>query len=378
MFPMSEEYEELRAMARRVAQEKLAPRAAEVDESGDFPRESIQALIDAGLHAVGIPEEYGGQGEDALAGLIISEELSQGCATTGQIVGGNGLFAQPLLAGGSEEMKRRYISPIVEGKALAAFALSEPEAGSDVKSMTTRATKVDGGWVLKGVKRWITNAGYADYYIVMAVTNQDRGSRGISAFVVEAGDEGLSFGSYERKMGLRASPTAEVYFEDVFLPDDRLVGEEGTGLKLALGMLGMTRSKVAGQAVGIAQAALDVAVGYAKQRVQFGQPISDFQGIQFMLADMEIRVRAARMLAYSAAVEADNNGPELAIAGSAAKCFASDTAMSVTTDAVQILGGVGYTRDFPAERLMREAKLTQIYEGTNQIQRVVVARELLK
>ena len=381
-FGLSEDHLELREVTRQVAREVIAPRAAEVDERGEFPETSLAALVAAGLHAIGLPERYGGQGGDLLASVVVAEEIARACMTTQQVSGGNELFAWPLLLGGSESLRERYLPRIASGEALGAFALSEPEAGSDVAAMTTRATRVEGlersegGWHLKGTKRWITNAGRADVYVVFAVTDPAAGARGISAFVVESTDAGLSFGAPEKKMGLRGSPTAEVYL-DATIPADRIVGEPGQGLRLALDTLDRTRAVVAGQAVGVAQAALDCALAYARERRQFGRPIGEFQGVQFMLADMETRIRAARLLAYDASREAEAAGPDMSLAGAAAKCFASDVAMAVTTDAVQILGGAGYTRDFPAERLMRDAKITQIYEGTNQIQRVVVARALL-
>ncbi len=377
MFAIDSDHEDLRTLAREIAEREIAPRAAEVDESGTFPYASYRALITADIHAALIPERYGGPGGDHLASAVIAEEIARACATTQQVSGGNELFCWPLLLGGSEEQKQRYLPPIARGESLGAFALSEPEAGSDVAGMKTRAVPDGPGWRVRGTKRWITNAGEAGLYLLFAVTDPDAGSRAISAFVVEAGDDGLAFGALERKMGLKGSPTREVYLDGVWLPADRLVGTPGTGLRLALGTLDRTRSVVAAQAVGIAQGALDVAVDYVKQRQQFGRAIAEFQGIQFMLADMETRVRASRLLTYAAAEEAGREGPDMTAAGAAAKCFASDTAMSVTTDAVQLLGGYGYVRDYPVERMMRDAKITQIYEGTNQIQRIVIARALL-
>jgi alkylation response protein AidB-like acyl-CoA dehydrogenase len=377
LFALDEDHEELRAVVRKVAAEQVAPHAADVDETGSFPEESLEALTASGLHAIGIPEAYGGQGGDLLASAVVAEEIARVCTTTQQVSGGNELFAWPLLLAGSEELKRAYLPRIASGEWLGAFALSEPEAGSDVAAMTTRAQRTDDGWEVKGTKRWITNAGRADVYVLFAVTDPEAGPRGISAFVVEATDPGLGVGAPERKMGLKGSPTAELVLDRVLLPHDRLVGEEGTGLRTALATLDRTRAIVAAQAVGIAQGALDTAVAYAKERRQFGRAISEFQGIQFLLADMDTRVRAARLLAYAASEEAEHAGPDMGAAGAVAKCFASDAAMAVTTDAVQVLGGAGYTRDFPVERMMRDAKITQIYEGTNQIQRIVIARALL-
>jgi alkylation response protein AidB-like acyl-CoA dehydrogenase len=378
MCRLGEEHQELRALARQVSEEQIAPRAAEVDETAEFPRTSYAALVATDLHAVAIPERYGGPGGDHLASVVVAEEVARACATTQQVAGGNELFAWPLLLAGSEELRSRYLPAIASGEALGAFALSEPEAGSDVAAMTTRAERTPAGWRLRGTKRWITNAGEAAAcYVLFAVTDPDAGSRGISAFVIEADDEGLSFGALERKMGLRGSPTREVHLDDVTVPADRLIGEPGQGMPIALGTLDRTRVGVAAQAVGIAQGALDVAVEYVKQRRQFDKPVSEFQGVQFMLADMEMRVRASRLLTHAAAAEAQRAGPDMTASGAAAKCFASDAAMAVTTDAVQLLGGAGYVTDLPVERMMRDAKVTQIYEGTNQVQRVVLARALL-
>ena len=377
MFRLDEAHEELRALAREIATEQVAPHAAAVDAEGRFPRESVEALTRAGLHAIGIPEQYGGQGASLLGSAVVAEEIARACTTTQQVVGGNELFAWPLLLGGSEEVKQRYLTRIAAGECLGAFALSEPEAGSDVAAMTTRARREGDHYVLKGTKRWITNAGEAGLYVVFAVTDPQAGARGISAFVLEATDEGIELGGLERKMGLKGSPTREVVMRDVRIPADRIVGEEGQGLRLALGTLDRTRAIVAAQAVGVAQGALDVAVRYARERRQFGRPIGEFQGVAFMLADMEMRLRAARLLTYAAAEEAEAAGPDMSVAGATAKCFASDAAMAITVDAVQVLGGAGYTADFPVERMMRDAKITQIYEGTNQIQRIVVSRALL-
>lgn len=304
-FILDNDYQEFRDVVRQFAREQLRPRAAAVDASGTFPEESVRAVVAADLHAVGIPDAYGGQGGDALTMVVFAEEMARGCATTGQVIGGNDLFAAPLVLGGTEAQKSRYLARIAHDGALSAFALSEPEAGSDVLAMRTRATRNAGGWTLNGTKRWITNAGRADFYLVLAVTDPEAGARGISAFIVESQDAGLEIGTLEKKMGLRGSPTAELYFRDLQLPADRLVGSPGQGLNLALGMLERTRAAVGGQAVGIAQAALEIAIEYAKGRHQFGKPIADFQAIQFMLADMAMRIRAARLLAYSAAAEAD-------------------------------------------------------------------------
>jgi alkylation response protein AidB-like acyl-CoA dehydrogenase len=376
-FGLGENHLALRELARTVAEQRIEPHAAKVDELGQFPHESLRMLMGAGLHAIGIPEEYGGQGGDHLAGVVVAEEIARVCATTQQVAGSNELFSLPLLLAGSAELKQHYLPRIASGEWLGAFALSEPEAGSDVAAVSTRATQTQDGWVLHGTKRWITNAGHADAYVVFAATDRAAGGRGLSAFIVEAGDAGLSFGPPERKMGMKGSPTCEVFLDSVHVPTDRLIGNPGDGMKIALKTLDHTRATVAAQAVGIAQGALDVATAYLMQRQQFGKSLAAFQGLQFMVADMEIRIRAARAATHAAARELDAGGPDVTTAGAVAKCLASDTAMSVTIDAVQLLGGAGYVKDFPVERMMRDAKVTQIYEGTNQIQRIVIARSLL-
>jgi len=367
----------LRDMARQVAQRYVAPHADRVDDASQFPAESLRALVSAGLHAIGVPEQFGGQGGDHLASAVVAEEVARVCATTQQVAGSNELFSSPLLLAGSEELKHRYLPRIATGEWLGAFALSEAEAGSDVAAIRTVAREVDGEWELRGTKRWITNAGEADVYIVFASTDLSAGGRGLSAFVVEATDSGMSFGAPERKMGMKGSPTCEVLLDRVRVPGDRIVGRPGDGMRIALSTLDRTRTTVAAQAVGIAQGAIDVARAYLTERRQFGRALSEFQGLQFMLADMEIQVRASRMLTHAAARELDVEGDDITTSGAAAKCLASDTAMRVTTDAVQLLGGAGYVKDFPVERMMRDAKVTQIYEGTNQIQRVVIARSML-
>jgi alkylation response protein AidB-like acyl-CoA dehydrogenase len=364
----TEDRAQIRDLARSVAADRIAPHSAEVDESARFPVEGYRALVAAQLHAVVIPEAYGGVGADALTGVLVAEEIARVCATTQQVSGANELFSWPLLLAGTQEQRERWLVPIAAGEALGAFALSEPEAGSDVAALTMRAVETTAGWRLRGVKRWITNGGVADSYLLFAATEPAAGARGISAFVLHKSDAGLSFGAPERKMGLRGSPTTELLLDDVLLAADRLVGSPGDGLKIALATLDRTRTVVAAQAVGIAQGALDAAVEYAVGRRQFGKALTEFQAVA---------VRAARLLTQAAAAEIDAGAPTMGVAGAAAKLFASDTAMKVTTDAVQILGGAGYVRDFPVERMMRDAKVTQIYEGTNQIQRIVIARDLV-
>ncbi len=379
LFAVPEDLEELRAAVRAVAEAKIAPHAAEVDERSEFPQAAHDALVAADFHAPHIGAEYGGVGAGALATCIVIEEVARVCASSSLIPAVNKLGTMPLVLRGSEDLRRRYLPPVASGEAMFSYALSEREAGSDAASMRTRAREQpDGSFVLDGQKSWITNAGVSQYYTVLAVTDPD-GERGsnVTAFVVERDDEGFTFGGKERKLGIRGSPTRELHFDNVRLPGDRVVGVPGEGLRTALRTLDHTRVTIGAQAVGIAQGALDFAVGYVKERRQFGRPIAQFQGVEFMLADMAMALEAARQLVYVAAARSERDDPDLAFFGAAAKCHASDVAMRVTTDAVQLLGGAGYVRDFPVERMMRDAKVTQIYEGTNQIQRLVMARRLL-
>jgi len=310
--------------------------------------------------------------------VIVIEEVARACASTSLIPAVNELGSLPLLLSGSEEVKRQYLPPVAAGDAMFSYCLSEPEAGSDAASMKTRAVPDGDSFVLNGVKRWITNAGVSDFYTVFAVTDPSARSKGISAFVVEKSDDGVSFGAPEKKLGIKGSPTREVYFDNVRIPASRLIGPVGTGFATAMATLDHTRVTIAAQALGIAQGALDYALGYVKERKQFGKAIAEFQGLQFMLADMGMKIEAARQLTYAAAARSERGDADLTYFGAAAKCFASDVAMAVTTDAVQLLGGYGYTHDYPVERMMRDAKITQIYEGTNQVQRIVMARQLLK
>jgi alkylation response protein AidB-like acyl-CoA dehydrogenase len=383
MYAPSAEHELLRRTVRELADARIAPFAAEVDEESRFPQEALEALAASELHAVHVPESYGGAGADALATVIVIEEVARACASSSLIPAVNKLGTVPVLLSGSEDLKKRYLAPVARGEAMFSYALSEADAGSDAAGMRTRAVREGGSWVLNGTKMWITNAGVSEYYTVMAVTDPSAGARGISAFVVERSDPGVSFGPKERKLGIKGSPTRQVILEDVRIPADRIIGAEGTGFKTALATLDHTRITIAAQALGIAQGALDFAVGYVKQRRQFGKPVADFQGVQFMLADMAMRLEGARQLTYHAAIKSERamHGEQVAdltLVSSACKALASDVAMDVTTDAVQLLGGYGYTRDFPVERMMRDAKITQIYEGTNQIQRMVIARQLLR
>lgn len=378
LFRISDEHEMLRETVRALAESKIAPYAAEVDEQGRFPQEALDALTATELHAIHIPEEYGGTGADALATCLVIEEVARVCASSSLIPAVNKLGTMPIILSGSEELKKKFLGPVARGEAMFSYCLSEPEAGSDAAAMKTRAVRDGDFWVLNGVKRWITNAGVSQYYTVMAVTDPDARSRGISAFVVDKDDEGVSFGAPEKKLGIKGSPTREVYLDNVRIPADRIIGAEGTGFATAMATLDHTRVTIAAQALGIAQGALDYARGYVQERKQFGKPIADFQGVQFMLADMAMKVEAARALTYQAAARSERGDADLTFHGAAAKCYASDVAMEVTVDAVQLLGGYGYTRDYPLERMMRDAKITQIYEGTNQIQRIVMARNLPK
>jgi alkylation response protein AidB-like acyl-CoA dehydrogenase len=378
VYRLPEEHEAIRAAVREVCAAKVAPQAAEADETAEFPKASYDALRAADFHAPHIPVEYGGAGADALATAIVIEEVARACASSSLIPAVNKLGTMPLLLAGSEELKRKYLTPVAAGEAMFSYCLSEPEAGSDAVSMTTRAVRDGDHWVLNGVKRWITNAGVSEYYTVFAVTDPTARSKGISAFVVEKSDAGVSFGAPEKKLGIKGSPTRELYFDNCRIPADRMIGAEGTGFATAMKTLDHTRVTIAAQAVGIAQGALDYAKGYVRERKQFGKPVAEFQGIQFMVADMGMKLEAARQLTYAAAGRSERGDADLTYFGAAAKCFASDAAMEITTDAVQLLGGYGYTRDYPVERMMRDAKITQIYEGTNQVQRVVMARQLLR
>ena len=378
-YQLPDSHRQLRAAVRELADAEIAPHAADVDEQARYPQEAHDALVASDFFAPHIPEEYGGAGADALATCIVIEEVARACASASLIPAVNKLGTMPLLLAASEEVKQKYLPPVASGEATFSYGLSEREAGSDTAAMvTTAAEQSDGSWILNGHKAWITNAGVSKYYTVLAVNDPD-GRRGanVTAFVVEDTDEGFSVGPKERKLGIKGSPTRELYFENCRIPGDRIVGEVGDGLKIALRTLDHTRVTIGAQAVGIAQGALDAAVAYVKERQQFGKRIADFQGIQFMLADMAMELEAARQLTYVAAAKSERGDRDLPFFGAAAKCYASDVAMKVTVDAVQLLGGSGYVRDFPVERFMRDAKITQIYEGTNQVQRIVMARQLL-
>lgn len=376
MYALSEEHQAIREAVRAICDAKVAPFAAEVDEQARYPREAAEALQAADFHAPHVPEAYGGAGADALATVLVIEEIARADVSASLIPAVNKLGSLPVMIGGSEELKQKYLGRLAAGEGFS-YCLSEPDAGSDAANQKTRAVRDGDAWVLNGTKRWISNAGESEFYTVLATTDPDARSKGISAFVVEKGDAGVSFGAPEKKLGIKGSPTREVYFDNVRIPADRIIGEEGKGFEYAMKTLDHTRVTIAAQAVGVAQGALDYALGYAKERQQFGKAIADFQGLQFLLADMGMKVEAARQLTYAAAGRSERGDADLTFFGAAAKCFASDVAMEVTTNAVQVLGGYGYTRDYPVERMMRDAKITQIYEGTNQVQRIVMARQLL-
>jgi len=375
LFDLPSEYKELRASVRALSEKEIAPHAQAVDEDHRFPQEAKVALIKNGLYAAHVPTEFGGDGADALATVLIIEEVARACGSSSLIPAVNKLGSMPLILGGNDEQKKRWLPRLVKGEGFS-YCLSESEAGSDASAMRTKVERSGDGWVLNGSKKWITNAGESEFYSVIAQGNPAGGSKGITAFVVEKSDPGVSFGAPEKKMGMRGSPTREVYFDNVQLSDDRRISEVGQGFALAMNTLDHTRITIAAQAIGLAQGAFDVATKYAHERHQFGKPIFDFQAVQFMLADMAMNIEAARLLTYSAAIKSENNEKDLRFFSAASKCFASDIAMKVTQDAIQVLGGYGYVTDYPVERMMRDTKLTQIYEGTNQIQRIVMARNL--
>ncbi len=377
LFKLEDVHDELRGAIRGLAEKEIAPHAKDVDGNARFPQEALDALNAAGFNAVHVPDSYGGQGADSVATCIVIEEVARVCGSSSLIPAVNKLGTMGLILQGSEELKQQVLPDLVAGK-MASYCLSEREAGSDAASMRTRAKRDGDDWVINGSKCWITNGGKSAWYTVMAVTDPEKGANGISAFMVHADDEGFVVGPLEHKLGIKGSPTAELYFENCRIPGDRIIGAEGTGFKTALQTLDHTRPTIGAQAVGLAQGALDAAIAYTKDRKQFGKAIADFQNTQFMIADMAMKVEAARLMVYTSAARAERGEKNLGFISAAAKCFASDVAMEVTTNAVQLFGGAGYTTDFPVERMMRDAKITQIYEGTNQIQRMVMSRQLLR
>jgi alkylation response protein AidB-like acyl-CoA dehydrogenase len=377
-FALTDTQKQFRSALRHMCEERIAPHAAQVDRDATFPWDGFKASVEMELPALGLPVSYGGTGADHLTQAIMVEELARVCASTSVTMLISKLGMMPVFNWGSEALKRKYIPTVASGQVQASYCLSEADAGSDVAAMRCRAARDGDHYVLTGTKYWITNAGASGLYTVFAKTDPDAGHRGISCFVVEA-DWGVRIAKLEHKMGLRGSPTGEVVLDDVRVPVENRVGEEGQGFTIAMHTLDRSRPTIGAQAVGIAQGALDYAAQYMKQRKAFGKPIADFQGLRFMVAEMAMRTEAARALVYRACSVIDAGDPddELSVVGAMAKCFASDTAMAVTTDAVQLLGGYGYTTEFPAERFMRDAKVTQIYEGTNQIQRVVISKHIL-
>ena len=375
IYTLPEEYKDLRQSVRDLATKEIEPFAHAVDEDHRYPQEAHNALVKAGLFAAHVPTENGGDGADALATVIIIEEVARVCGSASLIPAVNKLGSLPLILSGSSEQKNKWLPQLAKGKGFS-YCLSESEAGSDASALKTKAERKGDGWVINGSKKWISNAGESEFYTVIAQTDPSLGSKGITAFVVEKSDPGVSFGAPEKKMGFRGSPTREVYFDNVTIGDDRRISEVGKGFSLAMDTLDHTRITIAAQAVGLAQGAFDAAKKYSHERKQFGKEIFDFQGVQFMLADMAIAIESARQLTYAAAAKSERGDADLKFFSAACKTLATDVAMKVTTDAVQVLGGYGYVSDYPVERMMRDAKLTQIYEGTNQIQRIVIARNL--
>jgi alkylation response protein AidB-like acyl-CoA dehydrogenase len=376
---LTEEQREFRQVVRQFAESKLAPRAAHTDETGEYDWEAFKALVTLELPALGMPAAYGGAGADMVTQAIVAEELARVDTSASLMFLISKLGMLPVMNFGSEEMKHKYIPRIASGASQASYALSEADAGSDVAAMTTRAVRDGDDYVITGSKMWITNAGISDLYTVFAKSSPAAGHRGISAFLVE-GEWGVQVTKLEEKLGIHGSPTGQLLLDEVRVPAANLVGKEGQGFYIAMHTLDRSRPTIGAQAVGIAQGALDYAVGYLKERRTFGRPLAEQQGLQFMVADMAMRVEAARGLVYRACAIVDEGDPDgdLSKIGAMAKAFASDVAMDVTVDAVQLLGGYGYTREFPVERMMRDAKITQIYEGTNQIQRIVIAKRLLR
>ena len=368
----------VKQMARTIAEEKILPVRAELDENEEFPWAVMQYLADTDLFRVFIPEEYGGLGGGCLELCLVTEELSRVCSGVGVSYADDALGTFTLLGYGSEEQKRKYLPDIASGKRLTAFAVTEADAGSDIGAIKTTATRTAEGYVINGTKQFITNAGEAEIYTIIALTDKTKGPRGASALIVEKDTPGFSFGRKEKKMGIRTSATKELVFEDCLIPAENIIGREGMGFIMTMRLFDLSRPGIGSQAVGVAQGAMEAAIEYAKKRIQFGHPIISFQAVQHILANMAIDVEAARALVYAVARTVDSGIRNIGLESAMAKVFASDVAMRVTTDAVQILGGVGYMRDYPVEKMMRDAKITQIYEGTNQVLRNVIAAELRK
>jgi len=377
LFYLTDEQRMIRDLARKVARERIAPHAARYDELEAYPEDSMKAIVESGLFAIWVPEAYGGTDMGGLALALATEEIAYACAATATQYLDQPLGGLPILISGSEAQKKKYLPGLATGELLSAYSLSEPGAGSDAAGLKTTAVRRGDHYVLNGSKQWCTNGDHADVITVFATVDPSRRARGVTAFLVEKGTPGFEVGKKERKLGIRASPTVALHFTDCAIPVGQRLGAEGEGFKIAMSTLDITRPATGAMAVGIAQAALDAAVGYARERQQFGQPIAAFQGIQFMLADMAMQTHAARLMVHHAARQVDAGIRANTYEASMAKCWAGDAAMKVATDAVQVFGGYGYTREFPVERFMRDAKIMQIYEGTNQIQRLIIAKALL-
>ncbi len=375
---LSEDQKSIQMLARRIAEEKVVPVRAELDETGQFPWAIMKNCADTGLFGVSIPEEYGGMGGGSFENCIVVEELSKACLGVSVSYAASLLGAYPILLGASEEQKKKYLTQIANGSKLAAFGLTEANAGSDAQSIRTEAKKDGDHYILNGTKQWITNGGEADIYTVIAMTDRNKGGRGATAFILEKGMEGFTFGKKENKLGIRASATRELVFQDCKVPKENVIGREGLGFILTMRTFDRTRPGIGAQAVGVAQAALDEAVHYAREREQFEKKIISFQAIQHMLADMAIQVEAARALVYAVARYIDSNPRDFSKVSAMSKVFPSDVAMKVTVDAIQVFGGYGYMKEYPVEKMMRDAKILQIYEGTNQIQRNIIGLELIK
>jgi acyl-CoA dehydrogenase len=379
-FILNDDQKMLRDMVQRLAAEKFAPIAAEIDEKEEFPAGNIKLLMENGLLGVNMREAYGGAGAGTLALCLVEEEIAKVCCSTAVVLTTQALASDPMLIAGSDEIKQKYLYRLASGECLGACGITEPGAGSDVAGMKTTATKVDGGYVINGSKIFITNGGESEIITIVCYTDKSKGNKGISLIIVEKGEKGLTIGKKEHKLGLHGSDTRELVFEDLFVPADRLIGAEGTGFKTLMETFNYTRPAVGAQALGIAEGAMEASIAYAKERVQFGKPLASNQGMQWMLAEMAMQIETARSIVYRAASTIDNEPESLEIPklSSMAKWYASDVAMKVTTDAVQVFGGYGYSREYPVERMMRDAKITQIYEGTNQIQRIIIANHILK
>ena len=377
LFYLTDDQRAIRDLARKLARERIAPHAARYDEAEAYPEDSMRAILESGLFGIWVPEEYGGNDLGCLALSLVAEEIAWACAATATQYLDQPLGGLPILLAGTAEQKKKYLPRLATGELLAAYSLSEPGAGSDAAGLKTTAARRGDRYVLNGSKQWCTNGDHADVITVFATVDPKKRAKGVTAFLVEKGMPGFAVGKKEKKMGIRASPTVALHFTDCEVPVEQRLGAEGEGFTLAMRTLDMTRPATGAMAVGIGQAALDAAVGYAKERQQFGQAIASFQGIQFMLADMAMLVHSARLMVHHAARQVDAGITGNTYEASMAKCWAADAAMKVATDAIQVLGGYGYTREFPVERFFRDAKIMQIYEGTSQIQRVVIARELL-